>query len=153
MSLTLKSTAFDQGGTIPNKYSCDGNDISPQLSWDGAPTGTKSFALIMDDPDAPVGTWDHWVLFNLPAETKGLDENVKSLPAGTINGKNSWGKTGWGGPCPPDKEHRYFFKVYALDSTLTLKEGATKKAVEKAIEGHILDKTELMGKYNRPQNK
>jgi len=153
MALSLKSTAFDQGGNIPHKFTCDGEDMSPKLDWDGIPTGTQSFALIMDDPDAPMGTWDHWVLFNLPAETQGLDENIKSLPAGTETGKNSWGKNSWGGPCPPDKEHRYFFKLYALDTKLDLKAGAAKEDVEKAMAGHTLEKTELMGKYNRPQNK
>jgi len=153
MALTLKSDAFDQGATIPNKFSCDGDDISPQLSWDGVPSQTKSFALIMDDPDAPVGTWDHWILFNLPADTNSLEENISTLPPGTMVGKNSWGKNTWGGPCPPDKEHRYFFKLYALDTKLDLKEGATKKQVEQAMQNHILEKTELMARYNRPRNK
>lgn len=153
MALTIKSKAFENGSQIPQVYTCDGRDISPELSWDGAPEKTASFVLIMDDPDAPMGTWDHWILFNIPPETKMLEENIQSLPAGTVSGNNSWKRTGYGGPCPPDKEHRYFFKLFALDCTLDLKEGATKAEVEKAMEGHILEKAQLMGRYNRPKNR
>ncbi|MDO8519763.1 MAG: YbhB/YbcL family Raf kinase inhibitor-like protein [Deltaproteobacteria bacterium] len=151
MALLINSSAFDVNGLIPNKYTCDGRDVSIPLSWSGIPAGTKSITLIMDDPDAPVGTWDHWILFNMPSGTTELPEDIKNLPAGTRQGKNSWGKTGYGGPCPPDKEHRYFFKLYALDSLLELKEGVAKKDLEKAMQGHILGKAELIGRYDRPR--
>lgn len=151
MAFTLNSTAFDQGSLIPQKYTCDGADVSPPLAWSGVLAGTESFALIMDDPDAPMGTWDHWVLFNLPASANGLAENIKQLPAGTQVGQNSWKRNDWGGPCPPDKEHRYFFKLYALDTTLSLSTGATKKQVEVAMKGHVLGQAELMGRYDRPR--
>jgi len=134
MAFIITSTAFTASGLIPAKFTCDGADVSPALQWSAPPAGTQSLALIMDDPDAPVGNWDHWILFNLPTETKGLVEGVKALPTGTQDGKNSWGHTRYGGPCPPDREHRYFFKLYALDSRLTLKSGASKKEVEAAME-------------------
>lgn len=120
MAFILESSAFNNGGSIPSKYTCDDDDISPPLSWRDAPTDTKSFVLIVDDPDAPVGTWDHWLLYNIPAATHELAENLTSAPDGAHGGKNSWGKTTYGGPCPPDREHRYFFKLYALDSKLNL---------------------------------
>lgn len=149
MALQIKSSAFDQGALIPTKYTCDGGDLSPPLSWSGIPAGTKSLALVMDDPDAPVGNWDHWILFNLPPQTTGFQENVKALPAGTISGKNSWKRLGYGGPCPPDREHRYFFKLYALDVMLDLEEAVTKKELEAVMQEHILEKAELMGRYDR----
>lgn len=149
MTLQIKSGAFDQGALIPTKYTCDGGDLSPPLSWSGIPAGTKSLALVMDDPDAPVGNWDHWILFNLPPQINGFEENMKSVPAGTISGKNSWKRLGYGGPCPPDREHRYFFKLYALDTLFDLKEGITKKELEAAMQNHILEKAELMGRYDR----
>lgn len=151
MTFTLKSKSFDHDGLIPNTFTCDGQDRSPALEWNGAPTGTKSFVLIMDDPDAPVGMWDHWILFNLPATTTALVEGIAKLPPGTVEGKNSWHRTGYGGPCPPDREHRYFFKLYALDTAFNLKQGAAKKEVEAAMAGHVLAKTELMGRYDRPR--
>lgn len=149
MTLQIKSSAFNQGALIPKKYTCDGQDVSPPLTWTGVPLGTKSLALVMDDPDAPVGNWDHWILFNVPPQTTALPENVESLPAATLGGKNSWRRTGYGGPCPPDREHRYFFKLYALDTVLDLKEGVTKKELEAAMQNHILEKAELMGRYDR----
>jgi hypothetical protein len=128
-------------------FTCDGQDISPALSWDSLPAGTKSLALIMDDPDAPIGTWVHWVLYNLPSDQSGLSEGVNRIG---IDGKNSWGKTGYGGPCPPKgKSHRYFFKLYALDTALSLPTGASKAEVEKAMQGHILGQGQLMGRYAR----
>jgi Raf kinase inhibitor-like YbhB/YbcL family protein len=149
VNLQIKSGAFDQGALIPKKYTCDGEDISPPLMWSAVPPGAQSLVLIMDDPDAPVGNWDHWILFNLPPQTTGLAENIKTFPAGTVSGQNSWRRIGCGGPCPPDREHRYFFKLYALDAMLYLKEGITKKELESAMQNHILGKSELMGKYDR----
>lgn len=149
MTLTLQSTAFKQEELIPRIYTCDGEDFSPELSWAGVPEGTQSLVLIMDDPDAPMGTWDHWILFNLPADISMLAENFAELPAGTKEGKNSWGRTGYGGPCPPDKIHRYFFKLYALDQTLGLDDSVSKSAIEDAMQGHILGEAVLMGKYDR----
>lgn len=151
MAFTLKSPAFEHNRLIPNRYTCDGTDISPPLQWSDAPSGTVSFALIVDDPDAPVGTWDHWILYNIPAAETTLVENPTHLPPGTQQGKNSWGRTSYGGPCPPDREHRYFFKLYALDTTLPLPGGATKQEVESAMENHILETAELMARYDRPR--
>jgi Raf kinase inhibitor-like YbhB/YbcL family protein len=148
MVFELTSAAFAPGQQIPVKYTCDGQDISPPLQWSDSPPATQSFALIFDDPDAPVGTWDHWILFNLPANTRNLPEQA-APPAGTQDGKNSWGRTGYGGPCPPGGTHRYFFKLYALDTTLNLNTGADKKQLEQAMKGHILAQTELMGTYSR----
>lgn len=149
MSLKIFSSAFTEGALMPIRYSCDGDDISPQLKWSDAPAGSKSFALIMDDPDAPMGTWDHWLLFNIPAVTTELAENISQLPSGTRAGKNSWGRLGWGGPCPPDREHRYFFKLYALDTVLDLPAGSSKAQIEAAMQGHILGEARLMGRYDR----
>ena len=146
--LILTSSAFEPGTPIPARYSCDGNDISPPLAWHGVPPDTQSFALIFDDPDAPGGTWDHWLLFNLPADTRTLPENA-TLPAETSVGKNSWGRTDYGGPCPPRGTHRYFFKLYALDTPLSLTTGASKSEIETAMRGHILAHTELMGTFTR----
>ena len=153
MTFILTSTAFAQGGPIPVKYSCKGEDISPPLAWGDPPAGTQSLALIMDDPDAPAGTWDHWIVFNLPADVRKLPED---MPAGmkfgdvaATFGKNSWGRSEYGGPCPPGGTHRYFFKLYALDTTLSVCENASKKQVMAAIQGHILAKTELMGTFSR----
>ncbi len=152
MAFQIYSPAFEHNGSIPEIFTCDGGDRSPTLQWKGVPAGTKSLALIMDDPDAPMGTWDHWVIFNLPPETYELLEGVSKLPFGAQEGTNSWNKTGYGGPCPPDKEHRYFFKLYALDSMLKLVNGVKKEELEKAMEGHTIAETELMGRYNRPKN-
>ena len=145
MPMNLESQAFAEGATIPVKYTCDGEDISPDLNWSNDPVGTMSFVLIMDDPDAPGGTWDHWIVFNIPPTTKSVQEGQE--PQGT-KGKNSWGNLGYGGPCPPSGTHRYFFTIYALDlDTLSLAEGATKSAVETSMGGHILDQASLMGTY------
>lgn len=150
MAFELTSSAFRNGEAIPSKYTCDGQDISPPLMWQGAPEKTRSFALICDDPDAPVGTWVHWVAYNLPASAKSLPEGVTAAnPQTGQQGQNSWGQAGYGGPCPPGGTHRYFFKLYALDVQLTLKAAAGKHQVLKAAEGHILAQAELMGKYSR----
>jgi len=147
MSLTLTSDAFANGQSIPAKYSCIGKNISPALAWDEPPASTKSFALIVDDPDAPMGTWVHWVLFNIQSNTGSLRENADSSAMSA--GKNSSGNTRYDGPCPPSGTHRYFFKLYALDSTLSLSPGATKEQVLKAMEGHILAQAELMGTFSK----
>ncbi|MDR3492396.1 MAG: YbhB/YbcL family Raf kinase inhibitor-like protein [Gammaproteobacteria bacterium] len=149
MTFTIKSSAFSEGSSIPSIYTCDGDDISPPLSWHDEPANTKSFVLIVDDPDAPIGNWDHWLLYNIPATTHTLNENLTSTPSGANGGKNSWGNTNYGGPCPPDREHRYFFKLYALDCHLDLTSNATKSKIESAMDGHILGTATLMGKYNR----
>lgn len=152
MAFEIKSSAFKNNEMIPPVYTCDGKDISPPLSWNDAPAGTKSFALINDDPDAPVGTWDHWLIYSIPAGTHELAENMPKdaqLKNGAKQGKNGWGKTGYGGPCPPSGVHRYFFKLYALDAELSLPAGATKQQVESAMKGHILAEAQLIGKYTR----
>lgn len=148
----LTSTAFKEGQPIPATYTCKGVNISPPLEWSGVPKTARTLAIIADDPDAPSGTWVHWVLYNLPADNIGLVENVpvtESLKAGGFQGKNDFGKIGYGGPCPPSGTHRYFFKIYALDAELPLKGGATKAEVEKAMEGHIVAQGQLMGTYGR----
>jgi len=151
--MKLSSAAFDPGSTIPKKYTCDGPDVSPPLRWSDAPAGTQSFALIADDPDAPVGTWVHWVLYDLPGSAHELAENVpkdETLPSGARQGRNDFRRIGYGGPCPPrGPAHRYFFKLYALDAKLGLKPGASKTEVEKAMQGHILAQSEVMGRYGR----
>jgi Raf kinase inhibitor-like YbhB/YbcL family protein len=153
MAFAISSASFQSGANIPRKYTCEGADVSPELHWTSPPAGTQSFALIADDPDAPVGTWTHWVLFDLPSQTASLAENVPKvdeLPGGGFQGRNDFRKVGYGGPCPPaGKAHRYFFKLYALDSKLNLKPGATKQEVERAMQGHILGQAEWMGKYQR----
>ena len=152
MAFTLQSSAFQNGGSIPKKFTCEAADVSPELTWSGAPEKTQSFALIADDPDAPMGTWVHWVIYDLPANTAKLPEGVpmQEQAADAAQGKNSFGKIGYGGPCPPPgKPHRYFFKLYALDSKLNLKPGARKPEVEAAMKGHVLAQAELMGKYGR----
>jgi Raf kinase inhibitor-like YbhB/YbcL family protein len=153
MTLAISTTSFPHGGDIPRKFTCDGADASPELSWIGAPAATQAFALIADDPDAPVGTWTHWVLFDLPATTASLPEGVSKmdeLPSGGRQGRNDFRKIGYGGPCPPPgKAHRYFFKLYALDAKLNLEPGASKQEVEQAMQGHILAQAEWMGKYKR----
>jgi Raf kinase inhibitor-like YbhB/YbcL family protein len=152
MTFEMTSSAFAQGEAIPRKYSCDGDDISPPLGWGDPPEGTRSLALICDDPDAPVGTWVHWVLYNLPAETRALPEAVPpdaELADGSRHGQNSWRRLGYGGPCPPSGTHRYFFKLYALDAGFDLASGAGKDQLLKAMEGHILGQAEVMGIYSR----
>jgi Raf kinase inhibitor-like YbhB/YbcL family protein len=153
MDFTISSTAFQNGGDIPKKFTCDGADVSPQLAWRGTPPKTQSLALIADDPDAPAGTWTHWVLYDLPANIPELQENVNkvdSLDNEARQGRNDFRKLGYGGPCPPPgKAHRYYFKVYALDAKLNLAPGASKEEVERRMQGHVLAKAELMGKYSR----
>lgn len=152
MEIKLTSTAFEEGGLIPSKYTCDGEDISPQLKWESVPEGTASIALICDDPDAPMGTWVHWVLYNLPSETKELAENFpddETFPDGTRQGITDFGTTAYGGPCPPSGTHRYFFKIYALDIKIDIVSLTDKKTLLKAMDGHILGQGQLMGKYKR----
>lgn len=152
MTLRVTSTAFRHGEAIPARYTADGADVSPPLAWEGAPRGTRSFVLVCDDPDAPMGTWVHWVIYDLPATTTRLEEGVpaqRELPGGGRHGRNSWGRTAYGGPSPPSGTHRYFFRVYALDTTLGLPPGKTKEEVLRAMEGHVLAQGELMGRYSR----
>ena len=155
MALVLTSPAFREGAAIPAKHTCDGADTSPQLAWGGAPPGTAALALIVDDPDAPAGTWVHWVLYNLPGNLAGLPEGVAKsdqLPqlGGALQGKNDFRRVGYGGPCPPPgRPHRYFFKLYALDAALPLRAGATKQEVERAMAGHVIGEARLMGTYAR----
>ena len=152
-TLKVESDAFEAEGTIPQKYTCDGDDLSPPLSWTEPPAGTESLALICVDPDAPAGTWDHWVLFNIPPDIGSLPEGIAADPVveglGT-HGSNSWRRLGYGGPCPPQgAPHRYLFQLFALDSSLDLDPGASRTEVEKAMEGHILAQGQLAGKYGR----
>jgi len=152
MAITVKSPAFANGEMIPRKYTADGADVSPPLSWTGAPSGVKSYALIVDDPDAPSKVWVHWVLYNQPPDKPELAENqpkVEHLPSGAIQGINDMRKVGYNGPAPPSGIHRYFFKVYALDTKLTLRPQATKADLLSAMQGHILAEGQLMGKYSR----
>jgi Raf kinase inhibitor-like YbhB/YbcL family protein len=152
MEIKITSSAFGNGGLIPSRYTCDGKNVSPPLRWEDVPEGTRTIALICDDPDAPVGTFVHWVLFNLPAVTKELAEDVpadKTLQNGARQGITDFGRIGYGGPCPPSGTHRYFFKIYALDTELALKAGAGKHELLKAMEGHILAQGQLTGKYKR----
>jgi len=152
MNISLSSSAFEQGKPIPADHTCKGRDISPALSWGEPPAGTHSFALIMDDPDAPMGTWVHWVIFNIPASARGLPESVPSggkLADGSLQGNNSSRDQGYNGPCPPSGTHRYFFKLYALDIALPLNAGATKEQVLAAMQGHTLAEGELMGTFSK----
>lgn len=156
MALSISSSAFDTNGEIPSPYTCQGKDISPPLAWSGVPKGTKSLALISDDPDAPDPraprmTWVHWVLYNIPPTATGLKEAMKApdLPAGTKEGTNDWKRTGYGGPCPPIGRHRYFFKLYALDTLLPDLKLPSKSELEAAISGHVLEKAELIGMYEK----
>jgi Raf kinase inhibitor-like YbhB/YbcL family protein len=152
MELKITSTAFEDGDMIPKNYTCDGDNVSPELSWSGAPAETKSFSIICDDPDAPVRIWVHWVVYNIPGNSKGIAEAVstdKKLNNGTLQGLNDFGMTGYGGPCPPRGTHRYFFKVYALDTALTIQEDVTKDVLLASMEGHVLAEGELMGRYSR----
>jgi Raf kinase inhibitor-like YbhB/YbcL family protein len=153
MAFELSSTAFAPGQAIPKQHTCDGADRSPPLRWQDAPAAAKSFALVADDPDAPAGTWTHWVLYDLPASVAELPEAVPpdaTIPSGGKQGLNDFRKTGYGGPCPPPgKPHRYFFRLYALDAPTGLDPRAKKDQVQHAIEGHVLARTELMGTYQR----
>ncbi len=152
MTVPLSSTAFAPAKPIPAVYSCTGRSISPPLAWTGAPAVTASFALIMDDPDAPIGTFVHWVIFNIPANSKGLPEAIppkNGLPDGSVQGRNGGGQVGYTGPCPPSGVHRYFFKLYALDAGLDLTSDANKDQLLKAMQGHILAQGELMGTFSK----
>ena len=153
MSIKITSAAFSDGQPIPDKYTCSGADVSPPLAWSDAPAGTKSFVLIADDSDAPMGTWVHWVTYNLPSTATSLAENTPRSPElsnGAKQGVNDFGKTGYGGPCPPPgKPHHYHFKIYALDTSLDLKSGATRNQLLKAMNGHVRAQGELVGTYQR----
>ncbi len=151
--LTISSPSFSDGGTIPKQFTCDGADISPQLVWSNPPDGTKSFAVLVDDPDAPGGNWNHWTMWNLPPKLSGLPQGLSkesNLPDGTQQGLNDFPRTGYNGPCPPPgKPHRYYFKLFALDSRLDLKPKSGKKELDAAMKGHILAQGETMGRYGR----
>lgn len=156
MTLKVTSSAFTQGGAIPPQYTCEGRNVSPPLSWSGLPNNAKSLALIVDDPDAPdpakpQRVYVHWVVYNISSQTTSFAENASksAMVSGAVQGKNDWGKTEYGGPCPPIGRHRYFFKLYALDTTLTGLNDATKADLERAMKGHIVDSGELMGTYQK----
>ena len=153
MTFAVRSSEFENGANIPRAFTCEGEDRSPALTWSGAPASTKSFALIADDPDAPVGTWVHWVIYNIPASAHALPGSVEKkeqLADGSRQGRNDFRKVGYNGPCPPPgKPHRYFFKLYALSTELSLPAGASKSDVERAMAGHILAQAEWMGRYKR----
>ncbi len=150
---TLETKSFSSGGEIPRRYTCVGEDLSPELTWSEPPPGTQTLALIADDPDAPGGTWTHWVAWNMSPLTRSLAEGAgkgNTLPSGGAQGRNDFGRSGYGGPCPPPgKTHRYFFKLYALDTKLNLKPGATKHELESAMKGHILAQSDVMGTFKR----
>ena len=154
MSFDLKMPAFSNGGEIPRKYTCSGENVSPPLTWSGVPPQARSLALIVDDPDAPGGTWTHWILWDLPAAATSLPEGVptnqESLPSGARQGKNDFGRIGYGGPCPPPgRPHRYFFRLYALGAAADLKSGASRGELESAIKPHVLAQAEWMGLFKR----
>jgi Raf kinase inhibitor-like YbhB/YbcL family protein len=160
VSLKITSTAFKAGGSIPPRYTCEDDDVSPPLAWSGAPANTKTFALIVDDPDAPdpakpQRVYVHWVVYNLPVAATSLSENgsKKGLPSGAVQGRNDWGKAVYGGPCPPIGRHRYFFKLYALDSELTGLSSPNKADLERVMKGHVLDSAELIGTYQMTAKK
>lgn len=150
--MELSSTVFKHGASIPKQYSCDGPNISPPLQWSGTPQNTQSFTLIVDDPDAPRGTWVHWILFNIPPGVVALPENImktRTIPNGARQGMNDFREIGYGGPCPPGGKHRYNFTLYALDTELMIDPGSLRAAVEKAMQGHVLATSQLMGTYQR----
>jgi len=152
MGFTLTSPAFERGGMIPKRYTCDDIDVSPPLKWEGAPEGTKSFAVISDDPDAPSGGWVHWVIFNIPGHYRALNEGIEpeeKFDYGAAQGVNDFGSIGYQGPCPPGSTHRYFFTIYALNTILDLDPGCTKAELIRAMEGYVLAEINLMGKYVR----
>jgi hypothetical protein len=157
--MNITSSSFPNNGAIPARHTCDGHDVSPELFWSGIPEGTRSLALIMDDPDAPdpaapKRTWVHWVLYNIPADAAGLAEGIATaeLPSGTREGLNDWHRTGYGGPCPPVGNHRYFHKLYALDTVLPDLNRPTKADLEKAMHGHIIGHAELIGRYQKQKD-
>lgn len=150
--MIIESPAFKNGERIPSKYTCDGDDISPEIKWKDAPKSAKSLALILDDPDAPVGVFTHWVILNIPPSQNGLEEGIETKPTlqnGSIQGKTDFGRVGYGGPCPPSATHRYRFHLYALDTTLSLLPGSTKQQVLRAVQGHVLAEAEMIGLYSR----
>jgi len=150
--MKITSNAFQDGEMIPQKHTCDGPDLSPQLAWADLPEGTESLALICDDPDAPAGTWVHWVIFNVPSGARELPEGIpgeEELPDGTRQGRNDFRRIGYGGPCPPGGTHRYYFKLYALDTVLDKEAGATKDELLEVMEGHVISRVSLMGRYSR----
>ena len=152
MQIKITSSVFEEGGMIPSKYTCDGDDISPPLQWETVPDGTKSIALISDDPDAPMGTWVHWVTYNFPPGITELPENMpddETLPDGTRQGLTDFGKTGYGGPCPPSGTHRYYFKIYALDKKIDVAIVLDKAELLIQMQGHVIAQGQLMGKYKR----
>ncbi len=153
MAMKLTSSAFAEGDRIPNRHTCEGGDVSPPLNWTGAPAETKSFVIIADDPDAPAGTWVHWVIYNMPVDLSGVGESVSDrerLPNGALQGMNDFKRIGYGGPCPPPgKPHRYYFTLYALDRVLDVKPGATKSHLLSACRGHVLAEAKLMGRFGR----
>ena len=151
--MTLRSPAFANGAVIPVRFTCDGDDISPHLEWNAAPEGTRAFALVMDDPDAPRATWVHWTIYDLPAGMHELPEHVppsRELPSGARQGRNDFGRIGYGGPCPPPGgAHRYYLRLFALDEPLQLAPGATRAELDRAMRGHVLGQAELMSRYRR----
>lgn len=152
MTFRFTSEAFREGGSIPGRHTCDGADASPPLAWSGAPEGTVAFALVVDDPDAPGGTWIHWVAYDLPPSARGLAEGIapaETLSGGGLQGRNSWGRFGYGGPCPPSGTHRYVFRLYAVDRRLDLPAGATVERLREAMRDRILAEAALMGRYRR----
>jgi Raf kinase inhibitor-like YbhB/YbcL family protein len=154
MTLSLSSSAFAHQGEIPSRFTCEGDDVSPALTWSGLPSGTKSLALVIDDPDAPDPsapkmTWVHWVVYDMPPDATGLAEATKTLPAGAREGLNDWKRTGYGGPCPPIGRHRYFHKLYALDALLGDLKTPTKASLEQAMKGHVLAEAQLVGTYQK----
>jgi Raf kinase inhibitor-like YbhB/YbcL family protein len=152
MSLNITSGAFDHGAAIPRKYTCDGDNVSPPLAWSNVPGAAKELALILDDPDAPSGVFVHWVVYGLPAPAAGLDQKTPAterLPTGGVQGRNGFGNPGYGGPCPPSGEHRYFFHLYALDTELGLAPGQSRQEVDAAMKGHVLEEAKLMARYKR----
>jgi Raf kinase inhibitor-like YbhB/YbcL family protein len=154
MDMTIVSSVFSDHGSIPRRHTCEGDDVSPPLAWQGVPAGARSLVLVVDDPDAPDPaaprmTWVHWLLYNLPPGIAGLPEAVSALPGGTLEGTNDWKRTGYGGPCPPIGRHRYFHKLYALDVVLPDLNEPSKKTLERAIEGHVLAQAQLVGTYQK----
>ena len=145
--MRIFSPAFSPGAAIPGKYTCDGSDVNPPLAFSGVPAAAKGLALVVDDPDAPAGVWDHWIVWNISPGTGAIGEN--SLPPGASQGRNGWGKSAYGGPCPPSGRHRYLFRLYALDAPLKLPPGSGKRELERAMQGHILARAELIGTYRR----
>jgi len=150
--MKLQSAAFEEQGMVPSRHTCDGDDLSPPLTWDDPPEATKCFALVSDDPDAPGGTWIHWVVWNIPPESRGLPQGVPKvaeLADGTRQGITDFRRVGYGGPCPPSGTHRYFFRLYALDAKMDLPSGASRNDLDGCMRGHVLAQAELMGKYRR----